>query len=203
MRKQPTFSMPSMTFADFVLHLVLIVGFVIYIRIKKRETKKKIIITTTKSTPILPILLPHEIQQKIMLEYWLNVFEDLSKHRKELVNEHNKTVEEYAVAVRIKHQIELDIDTIDGMTYTISIAKKGTYEKERKSILYKLQIISAEIQRLQARISLLLNNVFEKDIDRKIALNYINKLGYLTKETEMCNERIATIDLQSICTYGN
>jgi len=202
MRKQPTFSMPPMTFADFVLHLAIIVGFVIYITTKKRAIKKKII-TTTKSVPVLPILLPHEIQQKIMLEYWLNIFEDLTKHRKELVNEYNETVEGHGVAVRIKHQIELDIDTIDGMTYTISIAKKGTYEKERKSILSKLQIISAEIQRLQERSSLLLGNVYEKDIDRKIALNYINKLAYLTKETDMCNERIATIDLQSICMYGN
>ena len=103
MRKQPTFSMPPMTFADFVLHLAIIVGFVIYITTKKRATKKKIIITTTKSVPVLPILLPHEIQQKIMLEYWLNVFEDLTKHRKELVNEYNKTVEEYISKNEIDH----------------------------------------------------------------------------------------------------
>ena len=75
----------------------------------------------------------------------------------------------------------------------------------------RLQIVTTSdtITKYQMRIDTLtiertkLKTIYEKDIDRKIALNYINKLAYLTKETEMCNERIATIDLQSICTYGD
>ena len=74
--------------------------------------------------------------------------------------------------------------------------KNGTELRKRIPIL-KI-FIDEEVTRIRVQI-----RIYEKDMDRKIALNYINKLAYLTKETDMCNERIATIDLQSICTYGN
>jgi hypothetical protein len=188
------------TTIDVIVHLAILIIFVIFIKTQKKVSKIKSITTSLVPVSNIPII-PHEIQQKIMLEYWLNVFEDSSTHRKKLINEYNKTVEEQGVAIRIKHQIELDIDTIDKLHYITSIAKKEVYEKIRNSILSKLQIISVEIQRLQIKNSLLLNKIYENDIDRKITLNYINKLGNLINETEMCNERIATIDLQNICIY--
>jgi hypothetical protein len=188
------------TTIDIIVHLAILIIFVIFIKTQKKVSKIKSITTSLVPVSSIPII-PHEIQQKIMLEYWLNVFEDSSTHRKKLINEYNKTVEEQGITIRIKRQIELDIDTIDKLHYITSIAKKEVYEKIRNSILSKLQIISLEIQRLQIKNSLLLNKIYENDINRKITLNYINKLGNLINETEMCNERIATIDLQNICIY--
>jgi hypothetical protein len=188
------------TTIDIIVHLAILIIFVIFIKTQKKVSKIKSITTSLVPVSSIPII-PHEIQQKIMLEYWLNVFEDSSTHRKKLINEYNKTVEEQGITIRIKRQIELDIDTIDKLHYITSIAKKEVYEKIRNSILSKLQIISVEIQRLQIKNSLLLNKIYENDINRKITLNYINKLGNLINETEMCNERIATIDLQNICIY--
>ena len=199
MREQQMYSITPTTI-DVMVYLATLIVVVIFIKTQKKVSKIKVITTSLVPISNIPII-PHEIQQKIMLEYWLNVFEDSSTHRKKLINEYNKTVEEQCIAIHIKRQIELDIDIIDKLHYITSIVKKEVYEKIRNSILSKVQIINVEIQRIQIKNSLLINKIYENDIDRKITLNYINKLGNLTNETEMCNERIATIDLQNICIY--
>ena len=139
------------------------------------------------------IKLPKEIQLKILMEYWLNRYEDNINNTKSLMKSYYEMAEEHCKLYRDIIFYRRKINIFDDSNKKDCFANSDTFESIRAEfvIAYEKSIENKKrlFYMMNAKLDIVKNNIIEKKNIKK----EITKLAHLINEKELCKKRITVI----------
>lgn len=139
------------------------------------------------------IKLPKEIQFKIIMEYWLNQYEDIIININNLWKTYYEIATEHCRMYRDIVYYKRKIKIFDEGDKKDSFSNIKSFESVREGFVTKYEKFIENKQELFSRMTAKREQITNTILEKKNIEMEITKFAHLTNEKELCKKRIALI----------